>query len=48
MVPSSCSHTFFDKKWILPSKSETAKIGQKTEGLLGVKGFKKISNCRIF
>jgi hypothetical protein len=25
------------EKWILPSRSETAKIGQKTEGILGVK-----------
>jgi hypothetical protein len=26
------------EKWISPSKLETAKIGQKTEGILGVKG----------
>jgi hypothetical protein len=25
------------EKWIPPSRSETAKIGQKTEGILGVK-----------
>jgi hypothetical protein len=24
------------KKWIPPSRSETAEIGQKTEGILGV------------
>jgi hypothetical protein len=25
------------EKWIPPSRSETLKIGQKTEGILGVK-----------
>jgi hypothetical protein len=25
------------EKWIPPSRSETAKIGHKTEGILGVK-----------
>jgi hypothetical protein len=25
------------EKWIPPSRSETAEIGQKTEGILGVK-----------
>jgi hypothetical protein len=28
---------FLVEKWIPPSRSETAKIGQKTEGILGVK-----------
>jgi hypothetical protein len=28
---------FLVEKWILPSKSEIAKIGQKTQGILGVK-----------
>jgi hypothetical protein len=28
---------FLVKKWIFPTKSETAKIGKKTEGILGVK-----------
>jgi hypothetical protein len=27
---------FLVEKWIPPSRSETAKIGQKTEGILGV------------
>jgi hypothetical protein len=26
------------EKWIPPSRSETAEIGKKTEGILGVKG----------
>jgi hypothetical protein len=26
------------EKWIPPSRSETAEIGQKTEGILGVNG----------
>jgi hypothetical protein len=29
---------FLVEKWIPPNRSETAKIGQKTEGILGVKG----------
>jgi hypothetical protein len=28
---------FLVEKWIPPSRSETAEIGQKTEGILGVK-----------
>jgi hypothetical protein len=28
---------FLVEKWIPPSRSETAKIGQKMEGILGVK-----------
>jgi hypothetical protein len=28
---------FLVEKWIPPSRSETAKIGKKTEGILGVK-----------
>jgi hypothetical protein len=28
---------FLVEKWIPPSRSETAKIGQKIEGILGVK-----------
>jgi hypothetical protein len=28
---------FLVEKWIPPNRSETAKIGQKTEGILGVK-----------
>jgi hypothetical protein len=28
---------FLVEKWIPPSRSEIAKIGQKTEGILGVK-----------
>jgi hypothetical protein len=31
---------FLVKKWIPPSRSETAKIGKKTEGILGVKLFR--------
>jgi hypothetical protein len=27
------------EKWILPSRSEIAEIGQKTEGILGVKSW---------
>jgi hypothetical protein len=27
---------FLVEKWILPSRSETAEIGQKIEGILGV------------
>jgi hypothetical protein len=35
---------FLVKKWIPSSRSETAEIGQKTEGILGVNpGFSKIS-----
>jgi hypothetical protein len=30
------------EKWILPSRSETAEIGQKTEGILGVKGGERL------
>jgi hypothetical protein len=29
---------FLVEKWIPPSRLEIAKIGQKTEGILGVKG----------
>jgi hypothetical protein len=29
---------FLVEKWIPPSRSETAEIGKKTEGILGVKG----------
>jgi hypothetical protein len=29
---------FLIEKWIPPSRSETAEIGQKTEGILGVNG----------
>jgi hypothetical protein len=33
-------HIFFwVEKWNPPTRSETAKIGPKTEGILGVKGF---------
>jgi hypothetical protein len=28
---------FLVEKWILPNRSETVEIGQKTEGILGVK-----------
>jgi hypothetical protein len=28
---------FWVEKWILPTRSETAEIGKKTEGILGVK-----------
>jgi hypothetical protein len=30
---------FLVEKWILPSRSEIAEIGQKTEGILGVKSW---------
>jgi hypothetical protein len=33
---------FFIEKRIPPSRSETAKIGQKTEGILGVKLHSKL------
>jgi hypothetical protein len=29
---------FFIEKWIPPTRSKTAKIGQKTKGILGVNG----------
>jgi hypothetical protein len=38
-VTSSNSHFFLVEKWNPPTRSETAKIGPKTEGILGVKGF---------
>jgi hypothetical protein len=31
------SYFFLVEKWIPPSRSETAKIGQKIEGILGIK-----------
>jgi hypothetical protein len=34
---------FLVEKWIPPSRSETAKIGQKTEGILGVKDYNVLS-----
>jgi hypothetical protein len=37
MVTSSSSHTFSVEKCIPPIMSEIAEIGQKTEGILGVK-----------
>jgi hypothetical protein len=30
---------FLVEKWIPPSRSETAEIGKKTKGILGVKGW---------
>jgi hypothetical protein len=40
---------FLVKKWIPPTRSETAEIGQKTEGILGVKKkFKRIKKwCSV-
>jgi hypothetical protein len=34
---------FLVEKWIPPIRSETAKIGQKTEGILGINEFKHVS-----
>jgi hypothetical protein len=31
---------FLVEKWIPPSRSETAEIGQKIKGILGIKGLK--------
>jgi hypothetical protein len=33
---------FLVEKWIPPSRSETAEIGQKTEGILGVNLLKNV------
>jgi hypothetical protein len=34
---------FLVEKWLSPSRSETAEIGKKTEGILGVKQLKEKS-----
>jgi hypothetical protein len=39
---------FLVEKWIPPSRSETAKIGQKTEGILGVKSVFLAYFCIFF
>jgi hypothetical protein len=39
---------FLVEKWIPPSRSKTAKIGQNTEGILGVKPFNKNIYGNIF
>jgi hypothetical protein len=38
------SFFFLVEKWIPPSRSEIAKIGVKTEGILGVKVIQGIKN----
>jgi hypothetical protein len=36
---------FLVEKWTLPSRSETAEIGKKTEGILGVKAGSIVCSC---
>jgi hypothetical protein len=39
---------FLVEKWILPSRSETVEIGEKTEGILGINTSCPNSNRPVF
>jgi hypothetical protein len=46
-LPPQVLILFLVEKWIPPSRSETEEIGQKTEGILGVKVRENPTRSRI-